>query len=148
MDSIPLVIISGQVPTHAIGAGCVPGSGHGRHHASLREAQLPGKDVHDIAVTMKKAFYIARTGRPGPVVVDIPKDVQQHKAQFHYPGSSSLRSYNPVVKGHAGQIKKALQLTCSKPSARCLRGGGGSSAMLPWSSRNSCARSAIRAPIR
>src|ERR1043165_7977587 len=70
------------------------------------------KDVKDLAITIKKEFYIARSGRRGPVVVDIPKDIPHpsHKAEFVYPKSVSMRSYSPVVKGHAGQIKKAQQL--------------------------------------
>src|SRR2546428_8666756 len=68
------------------------------------------KDVKDLAYAMKKAFHFATTGRPGPVVVDIPKDVTAAVCEFHYPESISLRSYNPVRKGHAGQIKKAAQL--------------------------------------
>ena len=66
------------------------------------------RDVKDLAVTMKKAFHIATTGRPGPVLVDIPKDVTVNKCEFQYPETVSMRSYNPVKKGHAGQIKKAV----------------------------------------
>src|SRR5687768_17861629 len=68
------------------------------------------KDVNDLAITIKKAFHIATTGRPGPVLVDIPKDVSNHTTQFHYPEKIALRSYSPVTRGHAGQIKKALGL--------------------------------------
>src|SRR4029077_1093081 len=82
------------------------------------------KDVKDIAITMKKAFYIASTGRPGPVVVDIPKDVTNHKTEFEYPKSISMRSYNPVVKGHAGQIKKAVQLLLKAQRPMVYTGGG------------------------
>src|SRR5689334_6758106 len=124
MDSIPLVIISGQVPTHAIGQDAFQEvDAVGVTRPCVKHNFLV-KDVRDIAATMKKAFYIARTGRPGPVVVDIPKDVQQHKAQFHYPDSVTLRSYNPVVKGHAGQIKKALQLILQAKRPMIYAGGG------------------------
>jgi acetolactate synthase-1/2/3 large subunit len=82
------------------------------------------KDVKDLALTVKKAFYIAATGRQGPVLVDIPKDVQLTKTQFHYPDSVSLRSYNPVVKGHAGQIKKAIQLILQAKRPMVYSGGG------------------------
>ena len=67
------------------------------------------KDVKDLAVTIKKAFHIAATGSPGPVVVDIPKDVTAQMCEFDYPKTIQMRSYNPVVKGHLGQIKKAVQ---------------------------------------
>jgi acetolactate synthase-1/2/3 large subunit len=124
MDSIPLVIISGQVPTHAIGQDAFQEvDAVGVTRPCVKHNFLV-KDVRDIALTMKKAFFIARTGRPGPVVVDIPKDVQTHKAQFHYPDSVSLRSYNPVVKGHAGQIKKALQLILQAKRPMIYTGGG------------------------
>jgi acetolactate synthase I/II/III large subunit len=124
MDSIPLVIISGQVPSHAIGQDAFQEvDAVGVTRPCVKHNFLV-KDVRDIAVTMKKAFYIARTGRPGPVVVDIPKDIQQSKGQFHYPDSVSLRSYNPVVKGHAGQIKKALQLILQAKRPMIYTGGG------------------------
>src|SRR5512147_138844 len=110
MDSIPLVIISGQVPTPAIGLDAFQEVDTVGITRPCVKHNFLVKDVKDLAITIKKAFYIAGTGRPGPVLVDIPKDVQQAKTQFHYPEQISLRSYNPVVKGHAGQIKKAIQL--------------------------------------
>jgi acetolactate synthase-1/2/3 large subunit len=82
------------------------------------------KDVKDIAITMKKAFYIASTGRPGPVVVDIPKDVTAAKAEFRYPETIAMRSYNPVVKGHIGQIKKAIQALMKAKRPMIYTGGG------------------------
>jgi len=82
------------------------------------------KDVRDLATTIKKAFYIATTGRPGPVVVDIPKDVTAHRAEYHYPKKVSMRSYNPVVKGHAGQIKRAVELMLSAKRPMIYTGGG------------------------
>jgi acetolactate synthase-1/2/3 large subunit len=124
MDSIPLVLITGQVPTHAIGEDAFQEvDAVGVTRPCVKHNFLV-KDVRDLAATIKKAFYIARSGRPGPVLVDIPKDVQNTKAQFHYPDSVSLRSYNPVVKGHAGQIKKALQLILQAKRPMIYTGGG------------------------
>jgi len=82
------------------------------------------KDVKDLAITLKKAFYLAKTGRPGPVLVDIPKDITNHKCDFHYPKSITMRSYNPVVKGHSGQIKKAVQLLLEAKRPVIYAGGG------------------------
>jgi hypothetical protein len=82
------------------------------------------KDVHDMAVTMKKAFYIANSGRPGPVVVDIPKDITAAKCKFEYPETIQMRSYNPVVKGHLGQIKKAVHLLLEAKRPMIYTGGG------------------------
>ena len=124
MDSIPIVVLSGQVPTPAIGLD------------AFQEVDMVGitrpcvkhnflvKDVRDLADTMKKAFHIARTGRPGPVVVDIPKDVTAEQCDFEYPQSVQMRSYNPVVKGHLGQIKKAVQLLAEARRPIIYVGGG------------------------
>src|SRR6186997_1735512 len=109
MDSIPHVIITGQVPTHAIGQDAFQECDTVGITRPCVKHNFLVKDVKDIATTIKKAFYIAATGRPGPVVVDIPKDVTAHKTEFAYPESVAMRSYNPVTKGHAGQIKKAIQ---------------------------------------
>src|ERR1043165_4050217 len=124
MDSIPMVILTGQVPTHAIGEDafqecdtvgitrpCV------KHNFLVKEAK-------DLAHTIKKAFYIATTGRPGPVVVDIPKDVTAHKAEFDYPQKIAMRSYNPVTKGHSGQIKRAIQALLEAKRPMVYTGGG------------------------
>jgi acetolactate synthase-1/2/3 large subunit len=124
MDSIPLVIISGQVPTHAIGQDAFQEVDTVGVTRPCVKHNFLVKDVKDLALTIKKAFYIASTGRPGPVLVDIPKDVQLSKTQFHYPDSVSLRSYNPVVKGHAGQIKKAIQLILQAKRPMVYAGGG------------------------
>ena len=124
MDSIPLVIISGQVPTPAIGQDAFQEVDTVGITRPCVKHNFLVKDVKDLALTIKKAFYIASTGRPGPVLVDIPKDVQQTKTQFHYPDSVSLRSYNPVVKGHAGQIKKAIQLILQAKRPMIYTGGG------------------------
>jgi acetolactate synthase-1/2/3 large subunit len=124
MDSIPMVVISGQVPTSAIGLD------------AFQEVDTVGitrpcvkhnfliKDVTELALTIKKAFYIASTGRPGPVLVDIPKDVTQQKTKFVYPDKVSMRSYNPVIKGHARQIKKAAELILSAKRPMVYAGGG------------------------
>ena len=109
-DSIPLVVITGQVPTHAIGEDAFQECDTVGITRPCVKHNFLVRNVEDIAVTIKKAFYIASTGRPGPVVVDIPKDVTAAKADFSYPDKVTMRSYNPVVKGHAGQIKKAIQL--------------------------------------
>ena len=82
------------------------------------------KDIKELAATIKKAFYIAATGRPGPVVVDIPKDVTSHTAEFVYPEKVAMRSYNPVVKGHAGQIRKAIQALVNAKRPMVYTGGG------------------------
>src|SRR5512146_1431619 len=109
MDSIPLVIITGQVPTPAIGQDAFQECDTVGITRPIVKHNFLVKDVRDIAATMKKAFYIAATGRPGPVVVDIPKDITAQKTEFSYPDRISMRSYNPAVTGHAGQIRKAKQ---------------------------------------
>ncbi|KMJ52237.1 MULTISPECIES: biosynthetic-type acetolactate synthase large subunit [Vogesella] len=124
MDSVPMVVISGQVSTPAIGLD------------AFQEVDMVGitrpcvkhnflvKDINELATTIKKAFYIAATGRPGPVVVDIPKDVTQQLAEFHYPESVSIRSYVPVTRGHPGQIKKAASLLAEAKRPYIYIGGG------------------------
>jgi acetolactate synthase-1/2/3 large subunit len=124
MDSIPLVIITGQVPTHAIGQDAFQECDTVGITRPCVKHNFLVKDVKDLASTIKKAFYIARTGRPGPVVVDIPKDVTNHTTEFAYPKTISMRSYNPVVKGHAGQIKKAVQLLVRAKRPMIYVGGG------------------------
>src|ERR1039458_5922261 len=106
MDSIPMVIISGQVPTHAIGLDAFQECDAVGITRPCVKHNFLVKDVKDLALTMKKAFFIAKTGRPGPVLVDIPKDVSMHKCAFEYPKELEMRSYNPVVKGHPGPITK------------------------------------------
>jgi acetolactate synthase-1/2/3 large subunit len=124
MDSIPQVIITGQVPTHAIGQDAFQECDTVGITRPCVKHNFLVKDVNDIASTMKKAFYIAATGRPGPVVVDIPKDVTSHKAEFKYPATISMRSYNPVSKGHAGEIKKAIQFLAGAKRPMVYTGGG------------------------
>jgi len=124
MDSIPMVVITGQVPTHAIGQDAFQEvDAVGVTRPCVKHNFLV-KDVRDIAPTIKKAFHIARTGRPGPVVVDIPKDVTAARCRFEYPESVSMRSYNPTVKGHPGQIKKAAQLLLEAKRPMVYTGGG------------------------
>src|SRR5512147_586973 len=124
MDSIPMVIISGQVPTHAIGEDAFQECDAVGITRPCVKHNFLVRDVKDLAATMKKAFHIATTGRPGPVLVDIPKDVTVNKCEFHYPETVSLRSYNPVKKGHAGQIKKAVQLLLEAKRPMTYTGGG------------------------
>src|SRR5437763_11014288 len=124
MDSIPMVVITGQVPTHAIGQDAFQECDTVGITRPCVKHNFLVKDVKDLAVTIKKAFYLAQTGRPGPVLVDIPKDVTQASAEYHYPKTISLRSYNPVTKGHSGQIKKAVQLLLEAKRPMVYAGGG------------------------
>jgi len=110
MDSIPMVIISGQVPTHAIGQDAFQECDTVGITRPCVKHNFLVKDINDIASTIKKAFYLAATGRPGPVLVDIPKDITAETAEFMYPENVTLRSYNPINQGHSGQINKALDL--------------------------------------
>ena len=124
MDSVPLVVFTGQVPTSLIG------------NDAFQEVDTVGitrpcvkhnflvKRVEDLAETIKKAFYIATTGRPGPVVVDIPKDVTADRCEFKYPRSVKMRSYNPTVKGHPRQIRKAVDLMLEAKQPIIYGGGG------------------------
>jgi acetolactate synthase I/II/III large subunit len=124
MDSIPMVVISGQVPTHAIGQDAFQECDTVGITRPVVKHNFLVKDVRDLAETMKKAFYIARTGRPGPVLVDIPKDVSMQKCQYEYPREIEMRSYKPVDKGHAGQIRKAVQLLLAAERPMIYTGGG------------------------
>ncbi len=124
MDSIPMVIITGQVPTPAIGLDAFQECDTVGITRPIVKHNFLVKDVRDLALTLKKAFHIARTGRPGPVVVDIPKDVSLKTAPFHYPESVMMRSYNPVKKGHGGQIRKAVQLLLAARRPYIYTGGG------------------------
>jgi acetolactate synthase-1/2/3 large subunit len=124
MDSIPLVVFTGQVSSNLIG------------NDAFQEVDTVGitrpcvkhnfliKDVRDIALTIKKAFYIATTGRPGPVVVDIPKDITAASCEYDYPKTIDMRSYRPVTKGHPGQIKKAVKLLLGAKRPMIYTGGG------------------------
>ncbi|MEN3110350.1 acetolactate synthase 3 catalytic subunit [Uliginosibacterium paludis] len=124
MDSIPLVIISGQVPTAAIGLDAFQEVDTVGITRPCVKHNFLVRDVRDIAATIKKAFHIARTGRPGPVLVDIPKDVTAQRCEYAYPESVTLRSYNPVLKGHSGQIRKAVQLLLEARRPMIYTGGG------------------------
>jgi len=124
MDSIPMVVISGQVPTTYIGQDAFQECDTVGVTRPCVKHNFLVKDVRDLAVTIKKAFYIANTGRPGPVVVDVPKDITAAKCKFEYPAEVKLRSYNPVIKGHSGQIKKAVQLLLGAKRPMIYTGGG------------------------
>lgn len=125
MDSIPMVIISGQVPTAAIGLDAFQECDTVGITRPIVKHNFLVKDPKDLALTMKKAFHIARTGRPGPVVVDVPKDVSFKKVPYSgYPDKVEMRSYNPVRKGHGGQIRKALQLLLAAKRPYIYTGGG------------------------
>jgi len=125
MDSIPMVIISGQVPTPAIGLDAFQECDTVGITRPIVKHNFLVKDPRDLAATMKKAFHIARTGRPGPVVVDVPKDVSFKKVPYSgYPQTVEMRSYNPVRKGHGGQIRKALQLLLTAKRPYIYTGGG------------------------
>jgi acetolactate synthase I/II/III large subunit len=124
MDSIPLVVFTGQVPLRLIG------------NDAFQEADIVGitrpitkhnylvRDVSELAKTIKEAFFIATSGRPGPVLVDLPKDVMAQKAHFEYPDTVTLRTYNPVVEGHQKQIQRAAELI-SRAKRPVLYVGGG-----------------------
>ena len=125
MDSIPMVIISGQVPTHAIGEDAFQECDTVGITRPCVKHNFLVRDVKDLAETMRRAFYIARTGRPGPVLVDIPKDITvAHCKYTPAKGDPVLRSYTPVVKGHQGQIKKAVQMLLQAERPMVYSGGG------------------------
>ncbi|MBL8521056.1 MAG: acetolactate synthase 3 large subunit, partial [Betaproteobacteria bacterium] len=124
MDSIPMVILTGQVSTHAIGQDAFQECDTVGITRPCVKHNFLVKDVGDLAETIKKAFYVATTGRPGPVVVDIPKDVSMHRAPFAYPATVEMRSYRPTTKGHAGQIKKAMQMLLDAERPMIYVGGG------------------------
>ncbi len=125
MDSIPMVIISGQVPTAAIGQDAFQECDTVGITRPCVKHNFLVRDVKDLAETMRRAFYIARTGRPGPVVVDIPKDITVAQCKYTPPkGEISMRSYAPVNKGHQGQIKKAVQMLLAAKRPIIYTGGG------------------------
>lgn len=125
MDSIPMVIITGQVPTAAIGLDAFQECDTVGITRPIVKHNFLIKDVKDLALTIKKAFHIARTGRPGPVVVDIPKDVSFQKTTYiPITNGVEMRSYNPVKKGHGGQIRKALQMLLNAKRPFIYTGGG------------------------
>ncbi|MDR0247360.1 MAG: biosynthetic-type acetolactate synthase large subunit [Burkholderiales bacterium] len=124
MDSIPMIIISGQVSTPYIGQDAFQECDTVGITRPCVKHNFLVKDVNDLALTMKKAFYLATSGRPGPVLIDVPKDVTQAVAEFSYPKTLTMRSYNPVVKAHLGQIKKAIQLLHAAERPMVYIGGG------------------------
>ncbi len=123
-DSIPMVIISGNVPTHAIGEDAFQEADTVGITRPIVKHNFLVKDVKDLPLVLKKAFHIAQTGRPGPVLIDIPKDVSAAKGPFVYPETLEMRSYNPVVKGHSGQIRKAISLLQEAERPYIYTGGG------------------------
>ncbi|SEQ82851.1 acetolactate synthase, large subunit [Nitrosomonas sp. Nm51] len=124
MDSIPMVVISGQVPTNAIGLDAFQEVDTVGITRPCVKHNFLVSDISELAITMKKAFYIAATGRPGPVLVDIPKDVTQQKMVFTYPEKIAMRSYNPVIRGNPKQIKKAVELILGSQRPVIYTGGG------------------------
>ncbi len=125
MDSIPMVVITGQVPSHAIGQDAFQECDTVGITRPCVKHNFLVRDVKDLAETMRRAFYIARTGRPGPVLVDVPKDVSVAMCKFAPKrGETVMRSYAPVVKGHQGQIKKAVQMLLAAERPMIYAGGG------------------------
>ena len=124
MDSIPMVVFTGQVPTHLIGNDAFQEADNIGITRPCVKHNFLVKDVRDLAETIKKAFYVATTGRPGPVVVDIPKDITADKTAFSYPDKVEMRSYNPVHVGHSGQIKRAVKLMRKAKRPIFYTGGG------------------------
>ena len=124
MDSIPMVCITGQVPTALIGLDAFQEIDTVGITRPIVKHNFLVKDVNDLAITLKKAFYLATTGRPGPVVIDIPKDIQNAKSSYVYPQEVDIRSYLPVTKGHSGQIKKAVEMMLSAKRPILYTGGG------------------------
>ncbi len=126
MDSIPMVVLSGQVQTHLIGDDAFQECDMVGVTRPIVKHSFLVKRAEDLPVTIKKAFHIAATGRPGPVVIDIPKDITRpdEKFEYNYPTSMKLRSYNPAQRGHAGQIKKAVKLLLAAKRPVIYAGGG------------------------
>ena len=126
MDSIPMVVITGQVPSAVIGSDAFQEvDAVGITRPCVKHNFLV-KDINDLAETMKKAFYVASSGRPGPVVVDVPKDITDPsiKVDYHYPEEIEMRSYQPTIKGHPGQIRRAVELLLTAKKPMIYTGGG------------------------
>ncbi|OUR74572.1 acetolactate synthase, large subunit, biosynthetic type [Methylophaga sp. 41_12_T18] len=126
MDSIPMVVITGQVPSAVIGSDAFQEvDAVGITRPCVKHNFLV-KDVTKLAETIKKAFYVATTGRPGPVVIDVPKDMTDPsiKVPYHYPDKITMRSYQPIVKGHSGQIKRAVDMLLEAHKPMIYSGGG------------------------
>ena len=124
MDSVPLVCFSGQVSTSMIGNDAFQEADNIGLSRPCTKYNFLVKDVNDLAVTIKEAFYIATTGRPGPVLVDIPKDVSMNRAEFKYPASVSIRGYNPTYDGNKWQIKQAADAIAKAKKPVLYVGGG------------------------
>ena len=124
MDSIPLVIITGQVPTQLIGNDAFQEVDSVGISRPCVKHNFLVNDVNKLAITVKKAFHIATTGRPGPVLIDVPKDITAKKAIFEYPETLEMRSYKPVLGGHPGQIRRAVDLILSAKRPIIYTGGG------------------------
>lgn len=126
MDSIPMVVITGQVASANIGSDAFQEVDSVGISRPCVKHNFLVKDIHDLAETMKKAFHVATTGRPGPVVVDVPKDITDPaiKIPYHYPESVNMRSYQPITKGHPGQIRRAVELLLSAKKPMIYTGGG------------------------
>ena len=126
MDSIPMVVISGQVPRDKIGDDAFQETDMVGISRPIVKHSFLVKDATEIAATIAKAFYIAGSGRPGPVVVDIPKDVTapNHRVPYEYPEKIKIRSYQPTMKGHSGQIKRAVKALLNAKRPVIYSGGG------------------------
>ncbi|OGK81452.1 MAG: acetolactate synthase, large subunit, biosynthetic type [Candidatus Rokubacteria bacterium GWA2_70_23] len=124
MDSIPLVAFTGQVPTHLIGNDAFQEADNVGITRSATKHNFLVKDGNDLGAIIKEAFHIAGTGRPGPVHVDLPKDVLVKEWTFEYPETVHLRSYNPTYEGHPGQIKKAARAIVRAKRPVLYVGGG------------------------
>ena len=124
MDSVPIIAITGQVKTSLIGNDAFQEADVTGITRSISKYNYLVKDVKDLAYTVKEAFYLANTGRPGPVVIDLPVDVQIQEADFSYPDKIQMRSYNPTCYGHPGQIKKVLKYIYNSKKPVIIAGGG------------------------
>ncbi|MCP4219123.1 MAG: biosynthetic-type acetolactate synthase large subunit [bacterium] len=124
MDSIPMVVLTGQVPTTKVGTDAFQEVDTTGITMPITKANFLVKDVDELAMTLKNAFHIARTGRPGPVLVDIPSNVQTETTRYHYPKAPQLRGYKPIEKGHPRQIKAALKLIKESKKPVVIIGGG------------------------
>ncbi|PIE45247.1 MAG: acetolactate synthase, large subunit, biosynthetic type [Gammaproteobacteria bacterium] len=124
MDSIPMVVFSGQVPSQLIGTDAFQEvDAVGITRPCVKHSYLV-KEVNELSETIKKAFYIATTGRPGPVLIDLPKDVSAAEGEFNYPATIKMRSYNPSTKGHKRQIQKAVTMLLGSKRPMVYTGGG------------------------
>ena len=123
-DSIPLVLISGQVATHAIGSDAFQECDAVGITRPCVKHNFLVKDIRKLAKTIRQAFYLARSGRPGPVLVDLPKDVMQAHAEFVWPEDIYMRSYNPTYKPNLNQLRRAVEVLAQARRPMILAGGG------------------------